>query len=79
MREIQAISKLAHKNIVGYQGCWVEAEQPDTDRVAKILSRLHKHRQPSELTIEESVNDDPEFALQRELQDELQDKKQVYF
>ena len=41
MREIQAISKLAHKNIVGYQGCWVEAEQPDTERVAKILSRLH--------------------------------------
>ena len=26
MKEIQAISKLAHKNIVGYKGCWVEAQ-----------------------------------------------------
>lgn len=25
MKEIQAISKLSHKNIVGYYGCWIEA------------------------------------------------------
>jgi translation initiation factor 2-alpha kinase 4 len=25
MKEIEAISKLNHKNIVGYKGCWVEA------------------------------------------------------
>ena len=29
MKEIEAISKLSHKNIVGYKGCWVEAEEHD--------------------------------------------------
>jgi hypothetical protein len=29
MKEIQAISKLAHKNIVGYKGCWIEVDVPD--------------------------------------------------
>ena len=28
MKEINAISKLSHKNIVGYKGCWVEAQEP---------------------------------------------------
>lgn len=29
MKEIEAISNLNHKNIVGYYGCWVEAQKPD--------------------------------------------------
>ena len=28
MKEIGAISRLNHDNIVGYKGCWVEAEEP---------------------------------------------------
>lgn len=36
MKEIQAISKLYHKNIVGYKGCWVEAGEPETDRLKRI-------------------------------------------
>jgi hypothetical protein len=31
MKEIEAVSKLAHKNIVGYKGCWVEAADPNLD------------------------------------------------
>jgi serine/threonine protein kinase len=44
MKEIQAISKLSHKNIVGYKGCWVEAENPDLDRLERILKKIHKRR-----------------------------------
>ncbi len=33
MKEIQAISNLAHKNIVGYKGCWVEAADLDSSRL----------------------------------------------
>ena len=36
MKEIQAISKLSHKNIVGYKGCWVESEDADLDRIHRI-------------------------------------------
>jgi serine/threonine protein kinase len=36
MKEIEAIAKLSHKNIVGYKGCWVEAHDPDIDRINKI-------------------------------------------
>jgi hypothetical protein len=36
MKEIEAISKLNHKNIVGYKGCWVEAQEPDLDRLKRI-------------------------------------------
>lgn len=37
MKEIEAISKLSHDNIVGYKGCWVEAEEPDRKIVERIL------------------------------------------
>lgn len=30
MKEIEAISKLNHTNIVGYKGCWVESVEPDS-------------------------------------------------
>jgi hypothetical protein len=36
MKEIEAIAKLYHKNIVGYKGCWVEADDPNLDRIDKI-------------------------------------------
>ena len=40
MKEIAAISKLCHKNIVGYKGCWVEAEEPPPERIKKIMKKL---------------------------------------
>ena len=39
MKEIEAISKLSHKNIVGYKGCWVEAQEPDLDRIKRIQEK----------------------------------------
>ncbi len=42
MKEISAISKLSHKNIVGYKGCWVEAEEPPTERVEKVLKKIQR-------------------------------------
>jgi hypothetical protein len=44
MKEIQAISKLSHKNIVGYKGCWVEADEPNEDRVNQINKRVINKR-----------------------------------
>lgn len=29
MKEIEALVKLDHPNIVGYKGCWIEAKYPD--------------------------------------------------
>lgn len=40
MKEINAISKLSHKNIVGYKGCWVEADEPNEDIVRKLNAKL---------------------------------------
>jgi hypothetical protein len=40
MKEIAAISKLDHTNIVGYKGCWVEAEEPSEERIQKVLNRI---------------------------------------
>lgn len=40
MKEIQAISKLSHKNIVGYKGCWVESDEPDTELLQRICSKI---------------------------------------
>jgi serine/threonine protein kinase len=45
MKEIEAISKLAHKNIVGYKGCWVEADEPELDRLTRITSKIQKRQQ----------------------------------
>ena len=42
MKEIQAISKLSHKNIVGYKGCWVESEDADLDRIHLIKDKQHR-------------------------------------
>jgi len=39
MKEIEAVSKLTHKNIVRYYGCWVEAQEPDVDRVKRIQEK----------------------------------------
>jgi hypothetical protein len=36
MKEIEAMTKLSHENIVGYKGCWVEADEPDCKRLNKI-------------------------------------------
>jgi len=40
MKEIGAISKLIHTNIVGYKGCWVEAQEPDQERLNKVLKKI---------------------------------------
>ena len=42
MKEINAISKLSHKNIVGYKGCWVEAEEPKGTIIQKVLNKLKR-------------------------------------
>ena len=44
MKEIEAVSKLSHKNIVRYYGCWVEAEEPDTERVKRIQEKQLKRK-----------------------------------
>lgn len=44
MKEIEAISRLNHKNIVGYKGCWVEAQKPDLDRVKRIQEKQQKRK-----------------------------------
>lgn len=70
MKEIQAISKLSHKNIVGYKGCWVEAEIPDKARLSKIMKKIHKRtRFNQDEEIEEDDLDDPEFVMRCELED----------
>jgi hypothetical protein len=46
MKEIEAISRLEHKNIVGYKGCWVEAEDPDTEKVNKVLKKIQRRENP---------------------------------
>lgn len=44
MKEIEAISRLNHKNIVGYKGCWVEAQEPDLERVRRIQDKQARRR-----------------------------------
>ena len=44
MKEIEAISKLSHKNIVGYKGCWVEGGDPDTDTIERIMAKQFKRK-----------------------------------
>ena len=44
MKEIEAISKLGHKNIVGYKGCWVEAGTVDETRMTKIQAKQLKRK-----------------------------------
>lgn len=47
MKEISAISKLSHKNIVGYKGCWIEAEEPNSDRISKVLKKIQRKERPN--------------------------------
>jgi serine/threonine protein kinase len=47
MKEISAISKLNHKNIVGYKGCWVEAEVPTQDRLDKVVKKIKRREKPA--------------------------------
>jgi uncharacterized protein YaeQ len=42
MKEIQAISKLSHKNIVGYKSCWIEADEPDEERLDRICEKIKR-------------------------------------
>ena len=71
MKEIEAISKLSHINIVGYKGCWVEAAEPDSTQVAKIIKNLSKNKGkevPSMCDgIDESDDDDSQYALSKDL------------
>lgn len=74
MKEIQAISKLVHKNIVRYQGCWVEADEPDENQLNKIVQKMNKpNLNPFYVEgISENEEDDPEFVMNVELIDEVQ-------
>lgn len=68
MKEIQAISKLAHKNIVGYKGCWVEADEPNIDCLKKINSKIRKQAGKIGIDpVEESDADDSEIKFAGEL------------
>lgn len=73
MKEIAAISKLAHKNIVGYKGCWVEADEPNQPRLDKIMKKLHRgkgcHKEVND-AISEQSSDDQEFVMNVELNEE---------
>lgn len=42
-KEIQAISRLCHKNIVRYYSSWVEPVMPDQAHLTKIIRYLKKH------------------------------------
>jgi len=42
MKEIEAISKLNHKNIVGYKGCWIETDDLDQEQLDAIIRRLKR-------------------------------------
>lgn len=73
MKEIQAISKLYHKNIVGYKGCWVEAGDPETDRLKQITAKINRLTNKVSYNCEEVVEndeDDPDFERNKELEDD---------
>jgi hypothetical protein len=65
MKEIQAISKLVHKNIVRYQGCWVEADEPDENQLNRMVQKINKtNKNPLYVEeISENEEDDPEFVM----------------
>ena len=76
MKEIEAISKLSHINIVGYKGCWVEAAEPDSNQVANIIKKL-KNQKGKEVPsmcdgIDESDDDDSQYALSKDLNNDLE-------
>lgn len=74
MKEIEAISKLQHKNIVGYRGCWIESEDVDTEELNRILRRLNRNKPRFGNSIEESDSDDPEFRKFQEINQEQEDR-----
>jgi hypothetical protein len=74
MKEIEAISKLQHKNIVGYRGCWIEAEEVDTSELQRIMHRVNRTRTRFGHSIEEQDQDDPDFILNLEINEELVQK-----
>lgn len=45
-REIQAMPRLNHKNIVRYFSCWVEAVEPSKVALDSSLSQLRERRHP---------------------------------
>jgi serine/threonine protein kinase len=66
MKEIEAISKLSHENIVGYKGCWIEADEPDLKRLHRIQTKLNKNLNLSGI-IDESDEDEPDYGLSSEI------------
>ena len=40
MKEIEAISRLDHANIVAYKGCWVETCDLNQERLKKIALKI---------------------------------------
>lgn len=81
MKEIQAISKLSHQNIVGYYGCWIEAEKPDE----KLLTRMNEVLKPRknqkmntvdiDQEIIETEEDDPDYKLTHDLNHEENERR----
>ena len=43
-REIVAISKVQHKNVVRYYACWIENQEPKRDTVTRIIKKI-KHKE----------------------------------
>ena len=70
MKEIEAISKLSHKNIVGYKGCWVEGGDPDTDILDRIQAKQYKRRLRTvnagcDINLHEEIYEDSDDDSQR--------------
>jgi len=78
MKEIEAMTKLSHENIVGYKGCWVETDEPESERLEKIANKLKKRRGRHVVSLGEDIDeisaDDSQFALHAELEDEVEQK-----
>lgn len=41
-REIGAISQVLHKNVVRYFACWIEAIDPDSEVIDKVVKKIEK-------------------------------------
>lgn len=59
---------MAHKNIVGYKGCWVEAAEPDLARLRRISLKIKERRdRRCSVRMDEQIDEKSEDDSQLEL------------
>ena len=72
-KEIQAISRLCHQNIVRYFSSWVEPVVPDEQRLEKIMRHLYKHNRVQKTKIADTECnkniDEEELSSQEDFDD----------